>query len=153
MRKHIHSYWLPSVIFAGLVMSLSVALLAIGARSPYVHSNRNDAPISDYDRTEQTLVGPAHPLDRNSISVDSSAPLDAQGAELFIGLNCASCHGLKGQGQIVGPTIAGTNAATLAEKTSTGAGGMPAFANLTQDDLDALAAYLKSVTSSAATGN
>lgn len=158
--------WLPPVIFAGGVLSLSLTLLAIGARSPYTHANLDSKYTSNYDRTTQTLVGPSEPLQAHTVSGNSSgavgggsAPavntggamnvphgdLTQQGQALFFGLDCASCHGLKGEGGVFAPIIAGVSATEIATNTNAGPGGMPKFAGLTDQDIQALAAYLKSV--------
>ncbi len=141
--------WLAPAIFAGLVVSLSVTLLTIGARSPYTHLNLTAGVMSDYNRTSQTLVGPPLPIQAAGM-VTGHGDLTQQGATLFTNLDCASCHGLKGQGGVFAPAVAGTDAATLAKKTEKGPGGMPAFAGLSDQDLKALAAYLQSVASQAA---
>lgn len=138
--------WVAPAIFAGLVISLSVTLLTIGARSPYTHLNLTAGVISDYDRTSQVLVGPAQPIKAGSIVTDSHGDLAKQGATLFMNLDCASCHGLKGEGGVVGPIIAGSNATLLKQKTGTGPAGMPKFDGLSDQDLTALAAFLASVT-------
>jgi mono/diheme cytochrome c family protein len=143
-RKH----WIAPAIFAGLVVSLSVTLLTIGARSPYTHLNLSAGVNRDYNRTNQTIVGPAQPIQAAG-GVTRNGDLVQTGAQLFMNLDCASCHGLKGQGGVFAPVIVGTDASTLAKKTSQGPGGMPAFAGLSDQDFNALAAYLKSVASPA----
>ncbi len=168
-KKH----WLPPVIFGGAVMSLSLTLLAIGARSPYTHANLDSKYTSDYSRTTQTLVGPGLPLQAHAVSgnssggvgggsapaVNSGGPMSAphgdltqQGMALFFGLDCASCHGLKGEGGVFAPIIAGVSATEIGTNTSAGPGAMPKFAGLTDQDLQALAAYLKSVVPAAGAG-
>ncbi len=141
--------WIAPAIFAGLVVSLSVTLLTIGARSPYTHLNLTAGVVGGYDRTGQVVVGPAQPLQARPMKAAGGDPTRA-GAELFLSLGCASCHGLKGEGGVVGPVIAGVNAATLKQKADAGPGGMPKFTGLSEQDLNALAAYLKSVGASPA---
>jgi cytochrome c553 len=137
--------WVVSAIFAFLVASLSVTLLTIGARSPVTHLNLTSGVVSDYDRTSQVLVGAPQPLQRGTMApVHGDAA--QQGAALFMNLACATCHGLKGQGGVFAPIIAGTNAATLKAKTNAGPGAMPRYEGLTEEDLNALAAFLLSVT-------
>jgi mono/diheme cytochrome c family protein len=137
-------YWLPPIFFGAAVLSLSVTLLAIGARSPYTHANLDSKYTSDYHRTVQTVVGPAQPLQAQTVGVPNG-DLVQQGQALFFGLNCATCHGLKGEGGVFAPIIQGVNATEIATNTSAGPGEMPKFAGLTDQDLQALAAYLKSV--------
>jgi len=141
-------YWLPAALFGALVVSLSMTLLMVGARSPYTHNNLNLAYSSDYNRTTQTIVGQPQPEERASlVGVQaSSGDLLKDGQSLFFRLGCASCHGLTGQGGVFGPIIAGSDPGTLATYTSKGPAGMPVFAGLTEEDLKALAAYLAAAT-------
>jgi mono/diheme cytochrome c family protein len=62
---------------------------------------------------------------------------------------CAQCHGIDGKGGVIGKPIVGFTAAELRKKTSQGPGEMPAFAQhqLSDDDVGAIAAYLKSLVS------
>ncbi len=134
-------------LVAGLVVPLLAALLlAIGARSPYTHSNLEPALPPGYTRTQLGLVGQVTGLgDSGLLPAARSADPAGRGAALFVTHGCASCHGLRGQGSAVGPAIAGTDARTLRAKTQKGPGGMPTFSpkDLTDDDLAAIAAYLQ----------
>jgi mono/diheme cytochrome c family protein len=141
VKKH----WLPPAIFGSAVVTLALLLLIVGARSPYTHANLTPAFAARYNRTSEITVGSPQPIQVDPRLLNSQAGLAAQGKTLFIGLGCASCHGLKGQGGVYAPTIAGTDAATIAQRTSKGSGGMPIFSSLTDDELKALAAYLQSV--------
>jgi mono/diheme cytochrome c family protein len=137
--------WLAPAIFAALVISLSVTLVTIGARSPYTHNNLAAGVVSGYNRTNQTLVGPPQPRQvgpRDRMNGD----LAQQGAALFMNLECASCHGLRGEGGVYAPIIAGVNAAEIQKKTSAGPGGMNKFEGLSENDLAGLEAFLQSVT-------
>lgn len=136
--------WVAPAIFAALVISLSLTLVTIGARSPYTHNNLAAGVSSNYNRTKQTLVGPEEP--RNVVPQDRvKGDLTQQGAALFINLGCASCHGLRGEGGVYAPVIAGSDANTLAVNTHKGPTGMNKFEGLTENDLSALAAFLQSV--------
>ncbi len=136
--------WVAPVIFACLVATLSVTLLTVGARSPYTHLNLTPGVVSGYNRTSQVVVGPAQPINAGAIAT-GRGDLTQQGAALFMSLGCASCHGLKGEGAVVGPVIVGTDVPTLKTKTTAGPSGMPRFEGLSDEDLNALAAYLLSV--------
>ncbi len=127
---------------------LALLLLVVGARSPYTHSNLT--PWFGYTRTPLGFVGQVAPFSGSAIAPSEarSPSLVLRGETLFVTRGCASCHGLRGQGGAVGPTIAGTGAATLRAKTQKGPSGMPSFStkDLTNDDIAAIAAYLESVT-------
>lgn len=139
---------IPTLVSAW-VGCVGTLLLSIGARSPYTHSNYQLAYDAGYARTEQILVGP--PVPYAGLGLASPPPpgadLTVRGRELMVSDGCATCHGMEGRGGPVGKPIVGTSAADLRKKTTKGPGGMPAFAHeaLPDDDLNAIAAYLKSL--------
>ncbi len=130
-----------------LVASLSTLLLVVGARSPYTHSNLGGFGLT-YERTEQAVVGPPNPYRGNHAVRLAVSDAPTRGASLWAAKGCFSCHGLAGTGGAVGPDIAGFDAAWLREKTGEGPGGMPVYAEdaLTNEELEAIVAYLRSTT-------
>ncbi len=140
-------------IAAVAVASLSIMLLAIGARSPYTHANLLPGYDAGYTRTEQIVVGPPETYGGIGAAPGASAadPV-TEGARLFVTKGCAACHTLDAGGGPVGPPIVGSPQDTLEKKVRTGPGGMPKFApdQLTDDELAAIAAYLKSLSTHAA---
>ncbi len=129
---------IPTVLIlaiSGLALTLTVAIIA---RSPYTYGNLSPA---GYGRTEVVYLGESQPVQRSSMATDSKGDLAKQGQALFIG--CAACHGLKGQGATVAPVIVGTDAGALATSTRRNPAGMPAYLGLTDQDFEALAAYLQ----------
>lgn len=143
MRGVSKNMLLPGFIGAA-VLVIALTLLTIVARSPYTHSNLDIGFDPRYTRTEQMLVGAPVPQMGDMLAVPRASDPVQLGKQLFVSKGCAFCHGLDGRGGIVGPSIAGTNAAKLRVKTTVGPGGMPAFAPgaLTDQDLAAIAAYL-----------
>ncbi len=139
--------WLVPGTFAAMVAVLGLLLLVIGARSPYTHANLVPGFALGYTRTQETAVGTPTPYSPPGLGNPGAAPSNPiqLGQELIVGLNCASCHGLRGQGGTFAPPIAGFDAETLFTWAHQGPGGMPMFANVTQAQLDAVAAYLQSV--------
>lgn len=131
-----------ALLFAvsGLALTLTAGIIA---RSPYTHGNLSPA---GYDRTDVIYLGEKLPVQRGPAGKDSRAEPAISGRALFIGLNCAACHGLKGQGGVFAPVIVGTDAETLATYTRKSPSGMPSFEGLTEDDLNALAAFLRAET-------
>ncbi len=129
---------IPTVLIlaiSGLALTLTVAVIA---RSPYTYGNLSS---SGYDRTEVVYLGESQPVQRSSMATAPKGDLAKQGQALFIG--CAACHGLKGQGAVVAPVIVGTDAGSLRTSTRRNPAGMPAYLGLTDQDFEALAAYLK----------
>ncbi len=135
--------------FLALVVVLGLTLLTVFVRSPYTHANLLAGYSTGYHRTEQALVGSPAPLTAHSgmSGMPGMADPVAEGRELFVTADCASCHGLKGQGGTFAPPIAGFEADTISKRVHDGPGGMPAYADgtFTQEQLQAIAAYLQSV--------
>jgi len=143
------------VVAALVVVTFGMTLLTIGARSPYTHTNLSPGYDPRYTRTDQILVGSPVPImgpmlarlvRQASVSPTSVSPV-VRGQGLFVGFNCAACHGLEGRGGPVAPPNIGFSAAELRAKVSQGPGGMPVYSDraLTDDDLAAIVAYLKSL--------
>ncbi len=129
-----------TVAISGLALTLIVAIIA---RSPYTHGNLS---AEGYDRTELVYLGDKLPMERDSVAKNIRGDVTRQGKALYVGLNCAGCHGLKGQGGVVAPVIVGSDPGTLATYMRKSPAGMPTFAGFTEDDLKALASYLQAAT-------
>lgn len=137
-----------TVVIGLAVVTLALAILAIGANSPYTHANLNPRYDPRYTRTAQIGVG-----DEIAFSGPSPDPSGnatdpgGRGNRLFVTKGCAACHTLEGRGGVVGPPIVGTDLETLQKKTRKGPGGMPRFSAtaLTDDELAAIAAFLTSL--------
>ncbi len=140
------SYAVP-VMIAGTVLSLSVMLLVIGARSPYTHGNLLTGYDAQYQRTEQVRVGQvADYAGIGGTAEPATANAATRGARLFVTKSCATCHGLEARGS-VGPSIVGADAATIAKRVRKGPGGMPRYDSqaLSDDEIAAITAYLGSL--------
>lgn len=141
-------FTIPLVV-ALAIAGLAAVLLTIGPRSPYTHANLVLQFDPHYTRTEQAVVGmPASyggpgPAVVLPLSVDPAA----RGKAMLVTRGCAQCHGLTGQGGVVGPPIAGFDLDTLRDKARKGPGGMPAYHSreVSDEDLAAISAYLESV--------
>jgi mono/diheme cytochrome c family protein len=81
----------------------------------------------------------------------ASAPTEVDGAELFL-RRCAACHGIEGEGN-VGPGFAGVadrltpeeHASVIRQGRVGTIGQMPAFADLTDEEVAALVEYERSL--------
>src|SRR5438093_1425184 len=144
-------YLLIPIFWGGVLAILAVTLLAIGARSPYTHTNLVPTYDPGYSRTTPIAVGTPVPFVPPGLNDQGkTGDVVTEGQRLFVALDCASCHGLKGEGGVFAPPIAGSDLQTVMKKLEKGPGGMPHFAALTQSELDALVAYLKSLVKPAA---
>ena len=140
--------YLPiSFLVLGLVVTAAIAILAIGARSPYTHGNLATGYDERYQRTQQIVVGESQ--DFAGVSPASAAGDTAvtRGEALYVSEGCATCHGLAGRGAPVAPPIAGTKLSTLRQRVREGPAGMPRFSTgaLTDAELADIEAYLESV--------
>lgn len=136
------------LVFIALISGLAVGLIGgVVARSPETHANVRP---EGFDRTQIGYVGEAIPFTGVGLADPELAPdadPTARGRLLFLGYGCATCHGLTGQGGVVGPDL------DLEELflddfgplLRSGPGGMPVFAEeiLSDDDLKAIYAFLK----------
>ena len=138
--------FLPLFIGA-VVLLIALSLLAIIAFGPYTHANLDAGYNPNYTRTNQILIGAPIPYSGDGLAVSPASDLVQRGKQLFVTKGCATCHGLDGHGGIIGPSIVGTKAAKLRIRTTVGPKGMPAYAPgaLTDEDLAAIAAYLKAM--------
>jgi len=148
-------FFVPAVIVA-LMSGLALGLIGgIVARSPETHANVRP---EGFDRTPVGYVGETVPFTGMGLAgpgPDTGADPVARGKLLFLGYGCATCHGLASQGGVVGPDL------DLEELflddfrplLRDGPEGMPAFTEeiLSDDDLDAIYAFLKAIRKGTAT--
>jgi mono/diheme cytochrome c family protein len=140
--------FIPPLIAALAVIFLPTTLLTVAARSPYTHANLSAHFDPSYARTAQTEVG-APVLYRSpglAVPLPANAPLEERGKALLVERGCAGCHGIDGQGSVVGPAIV-PDIEIVRENVRKGPGGMPVFLpeQLGDDDLTAIVTFLKSV--------
>lgn len=142
--------YLPlTFLIMGLVVFAALVILMIGARSPYTHANLVTGYDPGYVRTDQIVVGPGEPYEGISpASLTGDAVAD--GTRLFVTKGCVACHALGARGGVVGPAIAGTDAATVLKKVRKGPSGMPQYSpeTLSDEEVAAIAAYLATLAGS-----
>lgn len=153
----------------GIVAVLGLATLLIGVivlRSPDTHANLWDRLEAGYSRT---AVGVVAAKGQTSIAGVKGRPASAAlsfqapiwlmvpqgealgritdpGQRLLIVSGCAKCHGLAGQGGVVGPPLVGTDPQIITAMARIGPGGMPVFFpyTLSDSELAQIGAYLNS---------
>lgn len=147
-------YFIPSVL-AATISGLAVVLIwGIVARSPETHANVRP---EGFDRAPISYVGQDSPFTGVGLADPQPAADPAsRGRFLFFGLGCATCHGLAGQGGVVGPRLdpRELGAGDLRQDVRRGPRGMPAFDDTTvsDEDLEAIFRYLQSLAQSDAGG-
>ncbi|MBT5775324.1 MAG: cytochrome c [Dehalococcoidia bacterium] len=131
------SRWGAPLTYVSTVVLVAAMLISVLGRSPDTRSNFQETAVG-YDRTDVALVGEVDTFDglRDELGTDP--------VSMYVGAGCANCHGLSGEGGVVGPDIWGKNAEDMLEAIRDGDHGMPAFdeQRLTDVQVEALVAYL-----------
>lgn len=131
------SRWGAPATYLSVVVAVGLLLIAVLSRSPDTRSNFQESSLG-YDRTDVAVVG----------EVDAfqgvSDELGTEPAAMYVGAGCAGCHGLSGEGGVVGPDIWGKNLEDSLEAIRDGDHGMPPFdeQRLSDEQIEALVAYL-----------
>ena len=142
-------FFVPAV-FAATISGLALVLIwGIVARSPETHANVRP---EGFDRTPISYLGEQSPFTGVGLAdpgLAAAADPPERGRLLFFGSGCATCHGLRGQGGVVGPAIdvGELNPSDFGREVRRGPGGMPAFGDdtLSDDDLAVIYAFLESI--------
>ena len=134
-----HRLLVSSTIVGLITISgLAFTLIAIViARSPYTHGNLSP---EGYHRTEIALRRVRTNPSKGSASLTPGLPRRETryrtGAPSSSGYGCASCHGLKGQGEAVGKDLSGDSALKISSKVRDGPKTMPSFDTSVLPDSD-----------------
>lgn len=138
MNSRALSRWGAPVTYVVAVVGIATVLVGLLVRSPDTKANFQEDP-GEYDRTLVALLGSTDPYP--GLKADLGSSLDG----LYVGAGCASCHGLTGEGNSIGPDIRHQDFDHLEEAVRDGAFGMPAYdeSRLTERELRALTTYLE----------
>lgn len=137
-----------SVLLATVTVITAVGMVIVFVRNPLTHTNLDDP--GSYSRTPVARVGVEYPYLGPGLSdpalVDSGDVLQ-DGRLAFFEYGCAGCHGLSGNGAIVGPELRGEVGSQdrFAEDVREGPKNMPAYSSstLSDEDLAKIHAFLK----------
>lgn len=141
------SMWI-SVVLASAAIITAVGMVIVFVRAPV--SNTHITDPAGYDRTVVNYLGVAYPYDGFGLDDDSDAqtgdPL-VDGSVLYFQYACAACHGLAGQGAVVGGALVGEigSFSSFADDVREGPKGMPAYGDgtISDENLEKIYAYLK----------
>jgi mono/diheme cytochrome c family protein len=146
MRVSMSRFLVSSTVVALIAISgLAFMLIAIViARSPYTHGNLSP---QGYNRTEIAYVGEERPFEGPGLAdptLAETGDLAQDGRFLFIQNGCAQCHGLQGQGAIVGDDLDDASPSDIRKEVRDGPEGMPAFGAdaLSDEHLEKIIAFL-----------
>jgi mono/diheme cytochrome c family protein len=125
------------VTYVSAVIVIGLTLIAILGRSPDTRSNFQDSP-EGYDRTELAVIGAEAQFEGFITDIHST------GKEIYFGVGCGSCHGLRGEGGVVGPDIQKKNLEDMLDAVREGEHGMPFFGDerLSDEQVEALTEYV-----------
>ncbi len=140
-------YFVPAVLAATISGLALVLIWGIVARSPETHANVRP---EGFDRTPISYVGVDSPFTGlGLVEPQPVADPASRGSFLFLGFGCATCHGLRGEGGVVGPALdpGELGLSGLRSDVRRGPKGMPAFDPqvVSDADLEAIFRYLQSV--------
>lgn len=142
-------FFVPAVIALTISGLALVLIWGIVARSPETHANVRP---EGFDRTPVAYVGEESPFEGLGLAdpglVMSAGQVEG-GRLLFFDGGCASCHGLSGQGGVVGPTLDldDLSRSEFRREVRGGPKGMPSFVVdvLSDEDLEKIYAFLDAV--------
>lgn len=142
-------FFVPGV-FVALISGLAFGLIVgVVARSPDTHANVRP---EGYDRTPIGYVGDAIPYTGIGLAdprLIVEADPGARGRLLLLQYGCATCHGLAGEGGVVGPSLDLEELwrSDFGLVVRSGPGGMPALTAdvLSDEDLETIYAFLKGI--------
>jgi cytochrome c2 len=107
------------------------------------------ADVSWDQGAHQVQIASAAPDPGNESAASDPTNTVARGKVVYTENRCDACHTINGKGGTVGPNLSHVGSslskAAIEEQVRNGGGGMPAFKDISQKDLDALADYLGSL--------
>jgi hypothetical protein len=140
-------------IWIGVLLASAAVLTAAGMVIVFVRAPVANTHITDpdgYDRTIVNYLDVSYPYEGfglNDESVAQSGDPTVDGSLLYFQYACGACHGLVGQGAVVGPALVDERGSfgSFAEDVRDGPGGMPGYSASTISDeiLEKIYGYLK----------
>jgi Cytochrome C oxidase, cbb3-type, subunit III len=141
------SAWI-SVVLAIVTLITAIGMVVVFVRNPLTHANLDEP--TGYDRTLIARVDEEFPYLGPGLedpSLAESGDLLSDGQTLYFGLGCGGCHGISGQGGVVGPELVGEvgSLGGFIEDVREGPRGMPGYAEeiLSDEQLAKIHAFLK----------
>jgi mono/diheme cytochrome c family protein len=123
-------------------------MVIVFVRAPVANTHITDP--DGYDRTIVNYLDVSYPYEGfglNDESVAQSGDPIVDGSLLYFQYACGACHGLVGQGAVVGPALVDElgSFGSFAEDVRDGPGGMPSYSVSTISDeiLEKIYGYLK----------
>ncbi|MBI4340405.1 MAG: c-type cytochrome [Chloroflexi bacterium] len=136
----------------GAVLALGASLVVVVTLRPWAsadegyntHLNFRGEVPSDYGRTSLTWLSTQGNAPMGW-ALSSKTPKDVdKGYALYVAAGCASCHGFKGEGGVLGHDLLDVTKAKIGKETRRGPAGMPAYpeSDLAIEQLALITEYL-----------
>jgi hypothetical protein len=141
------SIWI-SVLLASAAVITAVGMVIVFIRAPV--SNAHITDPDGYDRTIVNYLDVVYPYEGFGLNDESAAqsgdPI-VDGSLLYFQYACGACHGLVGQGAVVGPALVDElgSFGSFSEDVRDGPGGMPGYpaSTISDENLEKIYGYLK----------
>jgi Cytochrome C oxidase, cbb3-type, subunit III len=141
------SMWI-SVVLATAAVITATGMVIVFVRAPVANTHITDP--HNYTRTPIAYIDTAFPYIgfglADESAADSGDPV-SDGSLLYFKYGCSACHGLRGQGAVVGPALVDEigSFGGFSEDVREGPKGMPAYddASISEDNLQKIHTYLK----------
>ena len=141
------SIWI-SVLLASAAVLTAVGMVIVFIRAPVANTHITDP--GGYDRTIVNYLDVSYPYEGFGLNDDSAAQTGdpiLDGSLLYFQYACGACHGLAGQGAVVGPALVDEigSLGSFGEDVREGAGGMPGYdeSTISDENLEKIYLYLK----------
>jgi hypothetical protein len=140
------SIWI-SFVLATVTVITAAGMVIVFVRAPV--SNTHITDPDGYDRTIVNYLDVSYPYDgfglNNTSAAQTGDPI-ADGGTLYFQFACGACHGLAGQGAVVGPALIGEigSFGSFSEELREGPKGMPGYdeATISDEDLEKIYRFL-----------
>jgi len=140
------SVWI-SVLLAIVAVITAIGMVIVFVRVPVLNTDLTDPEV--YDRTQIAYIGATYPYQGFGLDEEPSAQSGDpafDGGKVYFGYGCAACHGVLGQGAVVGPTLEDEigSLAQFIDDIREGPRDMPAYgeATLTEADIEKIYRFL-----------
>jgi len=130
------SMWI-SVLLASAAVFTAIGMVIVFVRAPV--SNTDVTDPERYDRTPIVYLDGQYPYEGFGLKDESVAQTGdpvQDGSALYFRYGCAACHGIRGQGAAVGPTLRDElgSFGSFKEEVREGPRGMPGYDDVTISD-------------------
>lgn len=139
-------------MWIGVLLASAAVFTAVGMVIVFIRAPVSNTDVTDPDRYERTpivYIDSTYPYEGfglNDESVAQTGDPVQDGAALYFRYGCAACHGVSGQGAVVGPTLVDElgSFGSFSEDVREGPRGMPGYdeATISDENMEKIYRYL-----------